>query len=230
MPSASRASSATRRTAELTASDRSAPARICSIAASVSLCASGSSSAAGTSDSSRSTSDSNGPTCDGDGRAPGLAGGADRGGERRRQAPAELDLHLVGAVLERPQHPAGGLLGDEVAAVVGEHRGRERLRRRLVERVLVGVVVQQDLEVLGQPRRQPAAQRLDEVGDRHLQLAGQALAVDRRGPEALGRLAVDDGQQHHAALVAGLAGQRRDERRDRQAPRQRQPLATARAA
>ena len=90
--------------------------------------------------------------------------------------------------------------------------------------MLVRVVVEQQLDVVREPGGEPAAQRVDQVGDRELQLGGQPLAVDRLGPEAFLRLGVHDRQQDHPALVAGLTGQGRDERRDRQLPRQGLPV------
>ena len=154
----------------------------------------------------------------------GRPGGAHRSDQRGAQPAAELGLELLRRHVERPQQPAVGLLGGEIAPVGGEYRGGEGLGRRQVGGVLVRVIVQQHVDVVGQPRGEPPAQGVDEIRDRQLQLGGQPLAVDRLGPEALLGLGVDDAEQHHPAVVAGLTGQRRDERRERQLPRQRLAL------
>jgi hypothetical protein len=63
-------------------------------------------------------------------------------------------------------------------------------------------------------------QRLDDVGHRQLQLRRQALAVDRVGPEGRRRLAVDQREQDHPSVVAGLPRQGGDHRADRHRPGQ----------
>ncbi len=141
--------------------------------------------------------------------------------QRGAQPGADLQLGRLGGV-DEALHEAGARVGSvEISAVVREDGVGHRLRGGGVGCPVVGVVVQQQLEVLRQPGRQPASQRLGEVHDGQLQLGGQVLAVDRLRPEAGPGLAVDHREQDHPAVLAGLPGQRRHEGGQRQGPGQR---------
>ena len=118
-------------------------------------------------------------------RVDGLgAGDGDGRGQRGAQPAAELGLEVLGGVLEGAQQPGGRLLGLEVSLVVRDDGAGQGLRRREVSGVLVSVVVEQQLDVVGEPRGQSPAQCVDEVGDGQLQLRREPLAVDRLRPEA----------------------------------------------